>query len=65
MVNPFWPLLCAFFSFRYGVFGSKKITVPTSKRAFVVKDPFCDYLFMPNEAKCYRWSIRPITLVKN
>ena len=56
----FWPALCAFFSLRYGIFGHKKVSIQKDKRAFIVKDPFCDYLFLPGEKRYYYWSIRPI-----
>ncbi len=61
-MNPIWPVLTVFFSARYGIFGYKRITIPKDEYAFVVKDPFCDYIMMPNNKQYYRWSIRPIKL---
>ncbi|MCJ7637364.1 MAG: hypothetical protein MUO21_07725 [Nitrososphaeraceae archaeon] len=61
-MNPIWPILTVLFSLRYGLFGNKTITLPKNERAFVVKDPFCDYLMIPNAKNHYRWSIRPINL---
>lgn len=61
----FWPALCAFFSLRYGIFGYKQISIQKNKKAFVVKDPFCDYLFLVDEKQYYHWSWRPIKLIKN
>jgi len=69
MPNPLYPscALFIFLSIRLGLFGHKTITVPVphSTTAFIVRDPICDYLMMPDESVYYRWSVRPITITKN
>ena len=57
--------LFLFLGVRNGMFGHKTMAVPHNITAFVVRDPICDYLMMPDEPVYYRWSVRPIAIIKN